>query len=62
MDLYEQIMPGATGEYKIGFTEIGMWLGFAGIFTLITMRTLTKANLIPNNHPYLQESIQHSEH
>ncbi len=62
VDLYEQIMPGATGEYKIGFTEIGIWLGFAGIFTLVTMRTLTKANIIPVNHPYLQESIQHSEH
>ena len=60
-DLYEQIMPGPLGEMKIGFVEIGSFLGFAGLFTYIVLRTLSRAALIPKNHPLLNESLHHSE-
>ncbi|MCD4736795.1 MAG: hypothetical protein K8R53_12185 [Bacteroidales bacterium] len=61
-DLFEQIMPGTVGDLKIGFIEIGMFAGFAGLFIFILARTLSSANLVPQNHPYLTESLRHSDH
>lgn len=61
-DLYEQIIPGTTGVFQIGFVEVGSFLGFAGLFAYIFMRTLSRASLIPENHPLLQESLNHSGH
>ena len=61
-DLYEQIMPGVTGNLQIGFIEIGSWLGFLGLFIFVVGRTLSKANLIPVNHPLLDESLNHHLH
>jgi len=62
IDIYEQIMPGTVGDVKIGFTEVGTWLGFAGLFIYIFLRTLSSAALIPANHPLLQESLHHTGH
>lgn len=62
IDLYLQIMPGSTGVNSIGFIEIGSYLGFMGLFAFIVGRTLSKAPIIPENHPYLQESIAHKLH
>lgn len=68
IDLYEQIMPGISKLYKpednanigdIGFLEIGGFLGFAGLFLFVFMKAFTKSNIIPVNHPYLQESLEH---
>ncbi|MBE9492521.1 MAG: hypothetical protein IMY70_06525 [Bacteroidetes bacterium] len=61
-DLFEQIMPGTVGDLHIGFVEIGTWLGFAGLFFYIVFRTLSSKDLIPKNHPLLNESIHHSVH
>jgi hypothetical protein len=61
-DLFEQIMPGTVGEFKIGFTEIGTFIGFAGLFIYMFMRTLSRAALIPEKHPLLEESLHHSGH
>lgn len=61
-DLFEQIMPGTIGDLKIGFTEIGMFVGFAGLFMFMAANTLSRAALVPRNHPYLSESLQHSGH
>lgn len=58
-DLYEQIVPATCGVLKIGFIEIGMYLGFAGLFIFLVGKTLSKINLIPQNHPYLEESLKH---
>lgn len=59
MNIYIQIMPGAYGPMKFGFVELGMWLGYAGLFTGIVFYALSRASLVPKNHPYLQESIHH---
>ncbi len=59
IDLYTQIIPGAVGSPKFGFIEIGSWLGFAGLFTLLTFMALSRTDLIPKHHPYLKESLQH---
>lgn len=62
IDIYEQIVPGTLGEVKIGLTEIGSFIGFAGLFIYIVLRTLSSASLIPEKHPLLNESLHHSGH
>ncbi|MEN8120451.1 MAG: quinol:cytochrome C oxidoreductase [Bacteroidota bacterium] len=62
IDLYLQIMPGSTGVNVIGFVEIGTYLGFFGLFMFVVSRSLSKAPIVPKNHPYLQESIAHKLH
>ncbi|MCF8303050.1 MAG: hypothetical protein K9I94_07225 [Bacteroidales bacterium] len=59
IDLYIQIFPGTVGEFSIGFIEIGAFLGFGGLFALLTGIALSRAALIPKNHPYLEESLYH---
>jgi len=59
VSIFVQIMPGAFGPMKFGFIEIGIWLGYAGLFLGTTFMALTKSQLVPTNHPYLEESIHH---
>jgi hypothetical protein len=59
IDLFVQIIPGTTGILKFSWISAGTFLGFAGLFTLVVATTLSKAKLIPPNHPYLEESINH---
>jgi hypothetical protein len=59
IDLYIQIFPGTIGEPVLGFQEIGSFVGFAGLFMLVTGYVLSRANLYPGNHPYLEECRHH---
>ena len=59
ISLFLQIMPGSYETLKFGFIEVGMWLGYAGLFLYLTFRTLSKTKLIPENHPQLQDSVHH---
>lgn len=43
----------------IGFMEIGIALLFIGLFAFVTSWALSKANLVPKNHPFGRESIEH---
>ena len=52
-------MPGTTGKFEIGFIEVGMFAGFAGLFVLVIALGLSRIPLVPKNHPYLKESINH---
>jgi hypothetical protein len=64
IDLYLQIMPGAT-HYKvhtIGFIEVGTYLGYLGLFILVVAWSMSKRPLIPLHHPYLEESTDHHLH
>ena len=58
-ELYYYIWPSVIHEAKFGILEIGTYLGFLGLFALVVSTTLSKANMIPKNHPYLEESIYH---
>jgi len=60
MDLYVEIFPGSVGHSHPGFIEIGSFIGFAGLFAYVTGYYLSKAALVPKNHPYIEESYQHS--
>ncbi len=59
VDLFVQIIPGTTGILKFGLIEAGIFLGFAGLFALVVATSLSKAKIIPVNHPYLEESLNH---
>ncbi|KAF0128900.1 MAG: hypothetical protein FD155_2911 [Bacteroidetes bacterium] len=64
VDLYMAIMPGAVGGEAsgIGIVEIGLTIGYLGIFGLVTFWSLTKAPLAPKNHPYYKESMDYHTH
>lgn len=71
-DLYMAVVPGTThghimwgmGEaHHIVFAwwfEIGMFLGFLGLFIYVVLKALTKARLVAINHPFIKESENHS--
>lgn len=60
LDFYLAVMPGTLGkEAGIGFLEMGLTLGFIGIFLWIVFQALTKASLIPEKHPYYRESLEY---
>lgn len=62
IDLYDQVFPSIFTHSVFGIIEIGFFLGFAGLFTFITSRALASAPLIPQNHPYIEESLYHHVH
>ncbi|WP_025762892.1 hypothetical protein [Dyadobacter tibetensis] len=60
MDFYTNIMPGSVGsEASFGPLEWGFFLVFICAFTWSVASQLSKANLIPRNHPMLEESLHH---
>jgi hypothetical protein len=59
IDLFCQVIPGTTGVLKYGWIEAGLFLGYAGLFALVVATALSKATIIPPNHPYLEESKKH---
>jgi hypothetical protein len=59
VDLFVQVIPGTTGALKFSWISIGTFLGYAGLFALVVATTLSKAKLLPSNHPYLEESLNH---
>ncbi len=54
---YLLVAPGTLNTHgHIGFTEIGMGLGYFGFFMYVVLNALTKAPLEVKNHPMLEES------
>ena len=47
------------GHFVFGFWEIGMFLGFAGIFMYGINKFLSSNNIVPIKDPRLQEAINH---
>jgi hypothetical protein len=43
-----------------GLMEVGMFLGFLGLFIFTVLRALSKAPLMPVNHPFIKESEHHN--
>lgn len=62
IDWFLAIMPGgAHGQATfVGFYEIGFFLLFGGIFGYTVCYNLSKAKLMPQNHPFLEESLHHN--
>ncbi len=54
----------AVGGFVDGFTipgliELGVFIGFLAFFIYFVFNQLTKASLVPQNDPYLEESLHH---
>jgi hypothetical protein len=49
----------AAGFTIPGLLEIGTMLGFLAFFIYVVFNSLAKASLVPQNDPYLQESLHH---
>ncbi|MFK8036666.1 MAG: quinol:cytochrome C oxidoreductase [Crocinitomicaceae bacterium] len=59
-DVYMLVTPGVMGEYgSIGIIELGLFLVFASLFVFWVLNTISKAPLMPKNHPFLDESKHH---
>ena len=60
LDVFLMVMPGTVkANYGIGLLEIGLFAGFAGLFGFTVLTSLTKAALVPKNHPFVDESAHH---
>ena len=60
LDVYLMVTPGTVGKgWSIGFTEVGTFIGYLGLFLFSTFRELSSAPLVPKNHPMLPESVHH---
>jgi hypothetical protein len=59
IDLFMQVIPGTSKMLKFGWIEAGLFIGYAGLFALVVAAALSKNKLIPSNHPYLEESLNH---
>ncbi|MCO5935688.1 quinol:cytochrome C oxidoreductase [Mucilaginibacter sp. RB4R14] len=60
LDYYIMIMPGTVEKPGFGVEEIGIFLGFVGLFTFSVLTALSRfTSLIPKKHPFLQESLHH---
>ena len=56
-DVYLLVIPGTMFNHNVfGLFEIGLFLGFLGLFINRTLTSLSNAPLIAKNHPMLQES------
>lgn len=59
IDIYQQIFPGTIQHFTIGFLEIGSFIGFMGLFAMVVAWSLSRMPLVPRNHPYLSECLEH---
>lgn len=61
IDIFLMVTPGVVKEHwHIGWMEIGTTLGFLGLFMYVVQTSLSKAPLLREKHPLLQESLHHS--
>jgi hypothetical protein len=68
LDFYQMVFPGPLKDLgttsretyvPLMLADFGVALGFVGLIMFVTVRSLTKAPLVPKNHPFFKESIIH---
>ena len=60
VDYYLVIMPGLAGKpVAIGLFELGLTLGYVGLFLMVVFYYLSKADLVPSKHPFFKESLDY---
>ncbi|MBL7683182.1 MAG: quinol:cytochrome C oxidoreductase [Flavipsychrobacter sp.] len=60
LDFFIMTMPGPLGKHwQLGWYELGIFMGFAGLLIFTVSKTLTKSSLVPANHPLLKEAMLH---
>ncbi|MBK7427878.1 MAG: hypothetical protein IPI60_13045 [Saprospiraceae bacterium] len=55
----EEHSSAVAGFSSPGLLEIGTFIGFLGLFLYSVFASMTKASMVPQNDPYLNESIHH---
>jgi hypothetical protein len=54
---YLLFAPGTLHDHgHLGWLEVGMGIGFLGLFIKIVLTSLTKRNINIEHHPFLEES------
>jgi hypothetical protein len=62
LDVFLIVMPSTVASHwHLGLMELGMFLGFLGLFIYVVLNALAKAPLMPLKHPYMDES-KHLHH
>jgi hypothetical protein len=57
VDVYLLVIPGTMFDHNVfGIFEVGLFLGFLGLFLNRSLSALASAPLIAKNHPMLEES------
>lgn len=59
VEQYLQIIPETSEKLQFGFIEITTFIGYAGLFSYVVITSLGRRKIIPVNHPYLEESLEH---
>lgn len=60
IDVFVMIAPAGIGAHaSITALEVGLFLLFGAMFVFVVLNSLSKAPLIPQKHPMLDESIHH---
>ena len=60
LEHYLMIYPDTIGHPVYGWIELGMLIGFTGLFIYVTFTAMAKRRyVLPVNHPYLEESLFH---
>ncbi len=60
IDFYQMVMPTTVGaNWHIGWFEVGIVCGFIGLIMFLVSNKLTQAPLVPQNHPFLKETVIH---
>ena len=60
VDHYLMISPAIIAEEsRVGLLDIGITLGYLGMFLWVVFYSLSKANLLPVNHPNLKEGFHY---
>ncbi|HNB81006.1 MAG TPA: quinol:cytochrome C oxidoreductase [Chitinophagaceae bacterium] len=60
IDFYQMVMPTTEGsDWKLGWYEIGIVCGFIGLIITLVSKKLSEAPLVPQNHPFLKETVIH---
>lgn len=60
IDFFLMVQPGTIGHNGgVGLMEIGMFLVYGSGVAYVVLQGLAKRNLVPKNHPMLEESYHH---
>ena len=60
LDVYIMVSAGSLGaNAQLGLLELGFVVLMSGAFIFILLKNLSKAPLLPVNHPFLDESMHH---
>ncbi|MBK7764247.1 MAG: quinol:cytochrome C oxidoreductase [Bacteroidetes bacterium] len=60
IDFYQMIMPTVVGpDWKLGWFDAGIVCGFIGLIITLVSNKLTTAPIVPQNHPFLKETVIH---